>query len=87
MDMNRPVCKTCPYWDMIDKSEGYCLRFPPVLTRSVKPFDNDVDVNWHGFWDQPKTLNDSSCGEHPLFPAYIESLKPLSLGPSSSENE
>ncbi len=60
--MNRPTCKTCPYFD-----RGFCQRNPPqVTTTETGPF--------YSRW--PEVTEDDFCGEHPQFPAYLASLSP-----------
>lgn len=79
--MNKPTCDTCPYWDEIKRDDesqglGLCLRFPQqwIGSRMYMPFPG-LDIE---NWSQPLTTDSDSCGEHPLFPKYIASLK----GPS-----
>lgn len=80
--MEHPLCQTCSYWDGFDdKDSGYCRRsFPRVLAmhgRKPIPDVSSEDTLWlsmlHRRW--PETEHDEWCGEHPDFPAYLESLR------------
>lgn len=68
--MERPTCKTCPYWKAVEDNKGECHRNPPHPMRHPDHnFDEGMflviyDVDW--------------CGEHPLFPAYIARLSQYS---------
>jgi hypothetical protein len=69
--MERPTCKTCPYWktdeDDVHRT-GICRRKAPrarILT------DGD-DRGYVTFPIWPETLDNEWCGEHSLFPAWIE---------------
>jgi hypothetical protein len=78
--MERPTCKTCPYWDCTDSefatASGTCNRYAPMPIRS-----GDDPLVWS------TTIDDDFCGEHPSFPAYIASLKPAeSSGNSVLDN-
>ncbi len=67
--MERPTCKTCPYfYSSEDEVSGSCMRYPPVL---IEP---PIHFNDHA-WDWPVIESNDFCGEHPDFPAYIASLK------------
>jgi hypothetical protein len=97
--MERPRCKTCPYWnfDASDSLElfslkmledggmvGECRRFP--ASSGFSPADE-----WYKSDGPPipkafavshvaqfyLVTDGDWCGEHPDFPAYIASLKPL----------
>lgn len=75
--MKRPTCGTCPYWDSRNYHEGggLCRRFPPVFAandRLSQEAKGIVDP-WEGI--QPISQGSAWCGEHPDFPAYLESLK------------
>ncbi len=76
MRMERPTCKTCPYWDDDDET-GRCRRFPAVLpTSSYVAIDIKDGGSGHAFdgaW--PSTESAAWCGEHPNFPAYAANLK------------
>lgn len=65
--MDRPTCKTCPYFDSYENGtdEGEC--------RIGRPIIGEVDDKPFGVW--PPTYEFEFCGEHPDFPAYIASLK------------
>ena len=63
--MDRPTCATCPYWERdAYEREGYCHRLPPAFR--LVPTDDYV---------QPWTWETDWCGEHPDFPAFLESRK------------
>ena len=74
--MDKPRCKTCPYWDELPPVEesteeaGVCLRFPPVIPAFEDQADGAV---YQG--TQPWTYPTDTCGEHPEFSAYITSMK------------
>lgn len=61
--MDRPTCKTCPYWCFAVQS---CRNSSPVVRLSA---DGSAVASW------PPTAFDAWCGEHPGFPAWIESQK------------
>ena len=67
--MDRPTCATCPYWHdyVMGNGFGQCRRIPPVFRVS----SDTEDPN--GLF--PESLALHFCGEHPDFPAWIESLK------------
>jgi hypothetical protein len=75
--MQRPTCKTCPYWlaspEYDDKpaTEGWCERYPPTLMQfaATEKDQSNTAATWA--WTQPKTSDAGTCGEHPDFPAYI----------------
>jgi hypothetical protein len=84
--MKRPECSTCPYWAWqleTDNEEGpkekqnidyasckrnapstYMMRHNPQYLEIV----NDSSPVW------PRTVSWDYCGEHPDFPAYVESI-------------
>ena len=77
--MDRPNCGTCPYFLCDDDSEsGECHKNAPT------PFiydDRDSDPIYQRW---PYMLEGEFCGEHPDFPAYIESLKPAKAWAAST---
>lgn len=69
--MERPTCKTCPYWfdeARADHSAGDCRRHAP---RPSPAWPNSTTDPAH--W--PEVYDDAWCGEHPDFLEYIASLK------------
>jgi hypothetical protein len=62
MPIERPICKTCPYWNRIDDYPGHgvCRIKPP--RRSV------LGTGW------PGTEEHEWCGEHPDFHSYLVAL-------------
>jgi hypothetical protein len=82
--MDRPQCRTCPFWrgdEVVRIKDGRewsdCRRFPAVLpTPSYITWD--IAVGGSGFVSDgtwPETRNDEWCGEHPDYPAYIRELR------------
>lgn len=75
--MERPTCKSCPYWrpqghiSRQQADSGLCKRYPVVYVGNPSEYDAD-NV---GGWAHPIEEDNSWCGEHPDFPAYIASLK------------
>lgn len=67
--MDRPTCATCPYWHdyVMGNGFGQCRRIPPVFRVS----SDTEDPN--GLF--PESLALHFCGEHPDFPAFLESRK------------
>ena len=81
--MERPTCETCPYWDGDHsvKGIGYCKRNAPVPI--ILPLRGELPNDYH-IGDDPtfaELAGTDWCGEHPQFPAYIESLKPVPVPP------
>lgn len=75
--MERPTCKTCPYWKQLSEAElyGEC-RHGPAKHGAETQLNCDpgtVSITWGTWFDQHE---DEWCGAHPNFPAYIASLKP-----------
>jgi len=74
--MERPTCKTCPYWKQIEDAElyGECRRYPATEGNrlDVNCDPGSVSIKWGHWFDQEE--NDW-CGEHPDFPAYILIMK------------
>jgi len=75
--MERPSCRTCPYWDNSNdepgrEPKGFCRkrspRFPP--TESLVKAAED---SWGGIW--PDTYYFEWCGEHPDFPVWLAARK------------
>lgn len=80
-DIDRPTCKTCPYWDAFDDRDGY--KDLPI----GHPVRNDDNIMYDCHRHSPSAKNVNSdpqwpvtdgvnwCGEHPDFPAYLAALK------------
>lgn len=66
--MDKPTCKTCPYFDCLSAMGGYCNRMSP--RPEIRSDADDIFLAW------PPVTEDDWCGQHPDFPAYIASLKP-----------
>ena len=66
--MDRPTCATCPYWLNEADDEGWRQRRPPVVVPLL-----GSDAKWRT--TQPESNAADWCGEHPDFPAFIESRK------------
>jgi hypothetical protein len=77
--MERPTCKTCPYWSEEEQEEGLCRRAAPspihigmysdridAFPEHIKPFEQ--------CW--PSTYAFDFCGEHPDFPAFLAATRP-----------
>ena len=65
--MERPTCKTCPYWQgNIRGSRGYCRRSRPVAR--VENFGDDTVL----VGEHPLTWPDAWCGDHPHFERFIQ---------------
>lgn len=90
--MERPTCKTCPYWEFGAETEGdidyagFCHRHAPA----PRPLPLDGDDNFkkttsYRVYLPVETLGEYWCGEHPDFPAYLESLKPITEETSSKD--
>jgi hypothetical protein len=58
------------YWE-----NEFCYRYPPNEQYKIS-IENGYVENNGGLWVE--TLSDEWCGEHPDFPAYLESLKEVS---------
>jgi len=68
--MDRPTCRTCPYWDSGgEEDSGICRKSCP---KTAKP---QYEGDYSAFPVWPITLDTEWCGEHPDFPAYLASLK------------
>lgn len=79
--MERPTCKTCPYFFWYDSEDcedpsGQCRRHTPrfpsteSMVQEAKGRSDDADS---GTW--PVLHGSRWCGEHPDFPEYLASLK------------
>ena len=72
--MDRPTCKTCPYWrkQYEDDTSGTCQRRSPQAVRRDYPtFAETHESSW--------------CGEHPDFAAWMATqAKPNTPSPSVS---
>lgn len=71
--MERPTCKTCPYWILMGKDDdddefGECRHTPPDLVQA-DAWDDYLNCKW------PRTYVFNWCGEHPDFPAYIAATR------------
>ena len=81
--MDKPTCGTCPYWEQgadkeLDIETGDCTRYPPTLVTPDKLSELIEDREF--FTQFPKTYDEQSCGEHPDFPAWIESQRAARKG-------
>ena len=65
--MEPPKCETCAYWDAAENGMGECRRRAPLAR----------DSWWAGYdaWAFVDTMRSDWCGEHPDFPAWIESRR------------
>lgn len=64
--MDRPTCKTCPYWDHVEGVRaGTCRRHAP------KAFTDPDGTEISTFPCWPDTHDVEFCGEHPDFPEYV----------------
>ena len=68
--MDSPTCETCPYFHWLVNDKGMCRRRSPQpnvsnperdVGRMVAEWPDVSDYDW--------------CGEHPDFPAWIESQR------------
>ena len=83
--MDRPTCKTCPFWDtwadgtpptaeeLEDIDFGECRRNAPS-TYQLKHGSDFFDRKHNTSPEWPETHCLEWCGEHPDFPEYIKSL-------------
>ena len=84
--MDRPICDECPYWKKLfdDPTRGECRKHPPVIVDCVAAaMGADATANvgdytlkcvdYASCW--PFVNFDEFCGEHPDFPAWIESQR------------
>lgn len=72
--MERPTCKTCPYFSV--ETEDECRRLPPQVDGTIAQLfrEDDGRTQWDdGIW--PRTRPDDWCGEHPRFKDYLASLE------------
>ena len=93
--MERPTCRTCPYWDLEDY-ESDCPDFGGTDEEMRSHLDTDCCCCASGECRRyprqtegmvgrcmvtywPRSLDSDWCGEHPDFPAYIASLKKRSV--------
>ncbi len=70
--MDRPTCKTCPFWDSANwhnLENGRCRRAPPVGDGHDVEGTDELLGSW------PLTAQDDWCGEHPKFRAYITAMR------------
>jgi hypothetical protein len=84
--MDRPTCKTCPYYVSSGEvgGEGQCQRHPPRFISCEYEGAEDEPANT-GYW--PLVTETGFCGEHPDFPAYLASLRPEPAFRESTEEE
>jgi hypothetical protein len=80
--MYKPTCESCVYWDTWTQdckkdALGLCRKNAPRRIRIHKT--HGMSSTTQILNDTPKTKIDEWCGEHPDFPAYLESLKPSLL--------
>lgn len=75
--MDRPTCKTCPYWDetrTLDAGLGSGIRGECRVRAPERPPSRaGVATGDIGVW--PETFGDDWCGSHPDMADYIRSLK------------
>lgn len=78
--MERPTCKTCVFWRELevelDDRPGYglCCHNSPKTRKHHGCGNPDCDD--HEFFIQwPTTLSTEGCGDHHLFPEFIEYVK------------
>jgi hypothetical protein len=81
--VDRPTCKTCPYWvnytcdseEPARPDSGGCELLPPQWVGPPIDAARDVcpTVNPDN-WSQPCTNSCDGCGQHPDFPAYLKAL-------------
>ncbi len=92
--MERPVCETCPfwYWDQYGETEvgdvdmAECRRYAPMADQEpngTKRACARADGISYDSTTWPITGPIDWCGEHPDFPAYLESLKEGRIVPGS----
>jgi hypothetical protein len=89
--MDKPTCRTCPYWYApdpenfhsvcMDSVKGECHRFPPTRDSVDKWRGGDVSrversLDEINEADWIDTEESDWCGEHPDFPAYLANRKP-----------
>lgn len=80
LNVDKPTCATCPYWVHTETADefttlGECMRYPPKLLPSyTDDLDSDIQRQWQ-FAAGPIVSDDCFCGEHPDFPAFLESRK------------
>ncbi len=82
--MEQPTCKTCPYWEHDNENEypkGLCKRHAP----QALPCSREAVWTGYPFASWTETESTEWCGEHPDFPAYLESLKPQPPNNASSQ--
>lgn len=81
--MERPACKTCPYWILRDEHDGEEKKTPGLIGceislkqyRRLYPDDEDGGTCQRFPRYEENKWPEDWCGEHPDFPAYIASLK------------
>jgi hypothetical protein len=82
--MERPTCKTCPYFDSYDdtKSSGYCMRnAPSPLSYPEFGRIEELPTNSRILWPEITEPGEDFCGEHPDFPAYLQVCEAASQEP------
>ena len=69
--MDKPTCETCPYFlqNEDDCGLGNCHKHTPWHVVCNHGHDSWLDGQW------PEISPDAFCGEHPDFPAWIESRR------------
>lgn len=78
--MDRPTCKTCPYWYNAGDEDGECRKRAPI-THAPPNLENANSTYYVVWW--PTTWAKEWCGEHPDFPAYIAATRnPGNFSPS-----
>lgn len=64
------TCRNCKHWRQLGDEDGVCRRYPPVLDvlhamEEIAKGGRDLDyagmsIVW---WEQPRTCEDTTCGE------------------------
>ena len=88
--MQRPTCKSCPYWDGSaprhfthdpwgerHDEEGDPAIYGYCMRHAPRPVvtpDHEAAFGRHHMPIYPVMCSGDYCGEHPDFPAYIASL-------------
>ena len=68
--MNRPTCETCVYWEKQLEESGFCRRRAP--RHLICAYSDDNGPPLEEMSDFTTTKYTEWCGEHQLFPKWIE---------------
>lgn len=71
--MERPTCKTCPYWQYCGGETDLGYRYGWCHRHAPRPVI--IDEEWDKEPEWPWVPDHEWCGEHPDFPAYLASLR------------